>query len=334
MDQEAINKRQQRQGHRRDSSVATPNIFRDNYDPEKVAKDKAKKYAPDAVQKRLKRRAKKVGAAAVKHVKSHRRKESLAEKLLLGPMDFDDEDLSLKSADPQKRQELQEKARKEQRRKSRQLIKSQVGAKEHFSDDDIEIQEDKPQRTQLKNRKKMKSSQRQNDNMEEFDMNAIPVQNNKKRASIKGDPLINQGDEEKSTKHRRDSSAPVVSLGFDDPAVLLNFEKLKVDDLEKELEAKLDELDKVKEERDQFKSQIDLKTQTANKAQQLQTVSERQLDEAIQSKADLASKCAMEIMRLTMILNTLQQMPKIKEIVQILIDESTKDSNKNGSLLG
>merc|ERR1712154_678573 len=192
--------------------------------------------------------------------------------------------------------------------------------------DDIEIQEDKPQRTQLKNRKKMKSSQRQNDNMEEFDMNAIPVQNNKKRASIKGDPLINQGDEEKSTKHRRDSSAPVVSLGFDDPAVLLNFEKLKVDDLEKELEAKLDELDKVKEERDQFKSQIDLKTQTANKAQQLQTVSERQLDEAIQSKADLASKCAMEIMRLTMILNTLQQMPKIKEIVQILIDESTKDS--------
>ena len=56
---------------------------------------------------------------------------------------------------PEQRKELQKKARQEQRRKSRQLIKSQVGAKEHFSDDDVELQEDKPQRAALKTRKKV-----------------------------------------------------------------------------------------------------------------------------------------------------------------------------------
>merc|ERR1712087_621902 len=116
MDADAMKKRQQRQqkGHRRDPSVATPNIFANNYDAEKVARDKAKKFAPDAVKKRLERRAKKVGAAAVKYVKSHRRKESLAEKLLLGPQDFGMEDFDdLKTADPAKRQELKKQARKE-----------------------------------------------------------------------------------------------------------------------------------------------------------------------------------------------------------------------------
>jgi len=90
MDADAIKKREERQKkhHRRESSIATPNIFRDNYDAEKLARDKAKANAPDAIKKRLARRAKKVGAAAVKYVKSHRRKESLAEKLLLGPQDF------------------------------------------------------------------------------------------------------------------------------------------------------------------------------------------------------------------------------------------------------
>merc|ERR1719229_1924505 len=148
MDETALQKRQARQkkGHRRDSSVVTPNLFAENYDAEKVARDKAKKYAPDAVKKRLARRAKKVGAEAIKYVKSHRRKESLAEKLLLGPTDFGMEDFDdLKSVPPKKRQELQKKARKEQRRKSRQLIKSQVGSKAHFSDEDV--QEEKPQRS-------------------------------------------------------------------------------------------------------------------------------------------------------------------------------------------
>merc|ERR1719361_2374359 len=332
MDAEAMAKRQARQkkGHRRDSSVATPNLFAENYDAEKTARDKAKKYAPDAVKKRLERRAKKVGAAAVKYVKSHRRKESLAEKLLLGPQDFGMEDFDdLKSVDPVKRQELKKKARKEQRRKSRQLIKSQVGNKQHFSDEDV--QEDKPQRSALKARNKlMKGSAGRSTEVDDFDfdskMKAAQLSNNKKRASFKADPIM---DDEKKERHRRDSSAPVINLGFEDPEVLLNFEKLKVKDLEEELEAKLNDLDIVKSERDKLKAEVSNSSISQNqltKIEEEKHVTETQLSEAIDSKAKLAQKCAMEIMRLTMILNTLQQMPKIKEIVQLLIDESAKDS--------
>ena len=54
-------------------------------------KDKAKKDSPQAIQTRLERKAKRVGQAAVRWVKSHRRKESLAEKLLLGPLTDDDD---------------------------------------------------------------------------------------------------------------------------------------------------------------------------------------------------------------------------------------------------
>ena len=127
-------------------------------------------------------------------------------------------------------------------------------------------------------------------------------------------------------KHRRDSSTPIVNLGFEDPDVLLHYEKLKVQDLEKELESKLNELDKVKHERDQIKGQYDLKDKTAVQAVKDRQIFQTELDEAIQSKADLAQKCAMEIMRLTMILNTLQQMPKFKDVVQILMDESAKET--------
>ena len=63
------------------------------------ARDKAMKNSPEAIQKRLMRKAKRVGAAAVQHVKSHRRKESLAEKLLLGPMTMDDDELDMLSKD-------------------------------------------------------------------------------------------------------------------------------------------------------------------------------------------------------------------------------------------
>ena len=120
-----------------------------------------------------------------------------------------------------------------------------------------------------------------------------------------------------------------MSLGFEDPEVLLNFEQLKVADLEKELKAKLDDLDKVKAERDKLKTEIENSSLSQDKfdeVQQQKQVTETALSEAIDSKAKLAQKCAMEIMRLTMILNTLQQMPKIKEIVRLLIDESAKDS--------
>ena len=61
-------------------------------------RDKNQKNSPEAIQKRLQRKAKRVGAAAVRHVKSHRRKESLTEKLLLGPH-LSDDDLDIASKD-------------------------------------------------------------------------------------------------------------------------------------------------------------------------------------------------------------------------------------------
>ena len=97
-------------------------------------------------------------------------------------------------------------------------------------------------------------------------------------------------------------------------------------DLETELENRLNELDSVKKERDQLDSQIQLKTKSAQDALEKKSKLDRELTEAIESKADLASKCAMEIMRLSMILNTLQQNPKFKEIIQLLVEESMKQS--------
>jgi len=344
MDEDAIAKRQQRQAkahHRRESSIPTPNIFHEKYDPEKAARDKAKKDSPQAIEKRLKRKAKRVGAAAVKHVKSHRRKESLAEKLLLGSA-FEDELNDMKNADPEERKEMQARARKEQRRKSRQLIKSQVGAKEHFSDDDVA--EDKPQRSGLKTRKKLKSSQRRPSvtqqpppDIDDIEFPTSVASASKKRPSVTIQPST-ADDAQSNTKHRRDSSVPLVSLGFEDPDVLLHYEKLKVQDLEKQLDTRLNELDEVKRKLAKTEALEQTVTETRQSAEQAQEKCEeisRQMDEAVESKAQLASKCAMEIMRLTMILNTLQRHPKIKQIVDLLLDESAQKTNNNvGGLLG
>jgi len=285
----------------------------------------------------------------VKHVKSHRRKESLAEKLLLGPA-FGDELAEMKNADPSERKEMQARARKEQRRKSRQLIKSQVGAKEHFSDDDVA--EEKPQQRSLKNRK-LKSTQssqprRPSVTKQDFENNMeniIPAavdnamangNGNGKRPSVILQPSA-AADAQNSTKHRRDSSAPVVSLGFEDPDVVLHFEKLKVKDLEKELKTKLDELDDVKAQlasKAELESAVSETRQSAEKAQAAVAKIERQMSEAVESKSALARKCAMEIMRLTNILNTLQKHPKLKHIVELLLDESAQKTNNKGGLLG
>lgn len=43
------------------------------------------KYHPDAIRKRLQRKARRVARAAVIHVRTHRRNASLTEKLLLEP---------------------------------------------------------------------------------------------------------------------------------------------------------------------------------------------------------------------------------------------------------
>merc|ERR550532_3683989 len=203
MDEEALAKRQQRaeKKHRRMSSEAPPPLFHDNYDPEKRAKDMVQKDSPEAITKRLQRKARKVAKSAAQHVKSHRRKESLAEKLLLGPMmGDDDEDLSLsKIKDPEERKRIREKARKEQRRKSKQFIKSQVGDKGHLSDNDKDETDDKPQRHQRKVRKQMAASSRAS---KAVDDDLQMSSNNKKRPSIGGAPAIAKTlDEDKTLIH-------------------------------------------------------------------------------------------------------------------------------------
>lgn len=100
-------------------------------------------------------------------------------------------------------------------------------------------------------------------------------------------------------------------------------------DLEKELEQKIDKLAEVEKECNAVKEQVKEIQQIkeeATKAKQEKEVAGRQLDEAVHSKAALASKCAMEIMRLTMILNTLQQHPKLKSLVQTLLEESKNNT--------
>merc|ERR1712060_341803 len=114
--------------------------------------------------------------------------------------------------------------------------------------------------------------------------------NNKKRGSFQADAIVDM-DDEKKERHRRDSSAPVINLGFEDPEVLLNFEKLKVKDLEEELEAKLNDLDIVKSERDKLKAEVSNSSISQNqltKIEEEKHVTETQLSEAIDSKAKLA----------------------------------------------
>merc|ERR1712129_409145 len=83
----------------------------------------------------------------------------------------------------------------EQRRKSRQLIKSQVGTKQHFSDEDV--QEDKPQRSALSKRNnKDKLKKKGNDDFEfEKQMKAAQLTNNKKRGSFQADAIIDMDDQ-------------------------------------------------------------------------------------------------------------------------------------------
>merc|ERR1719474_2132246 len=290
MDEDAIAKRQQRQAkahHRRESSIPTPNIFHEKYDPEKAARDKAKKDSPQAIEKRLKRKAKRVGAAAVKHVKSHRRKESLAEKLLLGSMMRDemDDDLALAAKDPEARRRLREKAKKEQRRKSKQFIKSQVGDKGHLSDDDKMENDDKPQRNQLKTRKKMKKAQRAATKVEAEDM---PLGGTGRRPSKSG-PSVPISEVSQENKHRRDSSTPIVDIGFNDPDVLLHYEQLKVTDLEKELEKEIDSKKAFKKKYEDVKAKLDKRDAEAVESKQEAESASTELREAVESKQEAES---------------------------------------------
>ena len=60
---------------------------------------------------------------------------------------------------------------------------------------------------------------------------------------------------------------------------------------------------------------------------------EIELYEAVDSKALLASKCSLEITRLTMILNKLREHPKLKSLVAILLEDSQIVQYKNHGLL-
>merc|ERR1719150_1361813 len=108
-----------------------------------------------------------------------------------------DDDLALAAKDPEARKRIREKARKEQRRKSKQFIKSQVGDKGHLSDNDKDETDDKPQRHQRKVRKQMAASSRASKAVDdELQMSS----NNKKRPSIGGAPAIAKTLDEDKTK--------------------------------------------------------------------------------------------------------------------------------------
>ena len=59
------------------------------------------------------------------------------------------------------------------------------------------------------------------------------------------------------SQHRRDSSVPIVDLGFDDPDVLYHYEKLKVKDLERELKSSNDKIKGLEKRIKEYKQQID-----------------------------------------------------------------------------
>merc|ERR1712083_228103 len=200
-----------------------------------------------------------------------------------------------------------------------------------MGDDKME-NDDKPQRNQLKTRKKMKASQRGNNKAADIDEFSMPQNMNKKRPSI-GAASLPISEEDQKNKHRRDSSSPIVNIGFDDPDVLLHYEQLKVQDLEKALGDKIDKLKVVEKDFAEIKDQVEKQTKAASKAKEEKEAASRELVEAVDSKASLAQKCALEIMRLTMILNTLQSHPKLKSLVQTLLEESTNKTNAKNGLL-
>jgi hypothetical protein len=345
LDDEALAKRAARADrHRRDSSAATPQLFESGYDAEKAqekadkhAKNKAKKYSPEAIDKRNRRKAKRVANAAKNHVTAHRRKQSLVEKLLLGIDDEDDPDLD-NIRDPEKRLQMKREAQKHQRKKSRQILQQKVGDKGHLSDEDAKDMEaeEKGQRYDFKARRDLKRNTASN-------VRTIDQLGHAKRPSISGqqflgmtsDPTVDGATKNNGAHHRRDSSAPCVDLEFEDPDVLLHYEKLKVADLEKELSKTKDALDVSNAELDEYKGRVDNAEDRSEKVDAENMQFQLQLTNAITSKSQLAQKCAMEIMRLTMVLNTLLQIPKYKTTVQMLVDESYKAktaTNRNGLL--
>jgi len=163
--EEAIVKRESRQNkhHRKESSAAIPNqFFKENYDPEKEVKIQEQKTGIEAEQKRKQRAEKNHSAQQSQDIGDHhRRKSSFVYRELFGNDGNDDENMDPKS---------REKARKEERRKSRQLLFKHVGDKGHLSDEDAQIQSnEKSQRYDFNNvRKKAKGKENNRDKQKKF----------------------------------------------------------------------------------------------------------------------------------------------------------------------
>jgi len=189
--------------------------------------------------------------------KHQKNQSSFVVRQLFGLEDANDIELN----DPKAR----DKAQKEQRKKSRQLVIKHVGDKGHLSDEDAQVPSDeKPQRYDYNNsrqKNKNKGDRRKNSNTnpiieenQESDNDEHPDneqnQTNEHHKSQQSQTLQqNQPSNKNDTKqhHQRKSSIPVPpNMHFKDPDVELHFEHLKLKDLQKELERKLDELDETK----------------------------------------------------------------------------------------
>lgn len=137
------------------------------------------------------------------------------------------------------------------------------------------------------------------------------------------------------THHRRHSSTPVIDLGFEDPDVLLHFEKLKVKDLESELERVLMEIEESNKENESIKQLINVTKQERDDAKEkLRKISDELNYERIrvvgmeefcenikQRKLESTQMFAAEIDRYSKIINGLLEIPQISDIVKICIND-------------
>jgi len=129
-------------------------------------------------------------------------------------------------------------------------------------------------------------------------------------------------------KHRRDSSAPIVDLGFDDPEVLYQFEKLKVKDLQFELEKKVNEVDLIKQEANQKEKRVRDLEDAHNDQQQTIDALKEELDRMQKSKLEMIQSSAQELTRMKNEAKELQNQLNTKQEN----DKNEDTENQGGAL--
>ena len=112
--------------------------------------------------------------------------------------------------------------------------------------------------------------------------------------------------------HLRDESTLLIESGFDENEILLHFEQMKVEKLQKELDKVLSDIDCVKNE-------IVHLTKYKKEKEEME---QKQMLKVKESKDELIEKCAMEINRLNKIINKLCELPHIGNVVQCVIEKS------------